>query len=130
MPGLQFILAGLVGKTAAFYGVPAMRLALDVIVYMGVISVFVTKVVVLQDAGNITPWEVLWLVYLLGAIWQQVTDVCFTERGAAGRSWRLCSTNSPRQEGSSDNVINNNCRPSTGQSMYLHHVPLCVRGMA
>lgn len=72
LPGLQFILAGLVGKTAAFFGVPAMRLTLDVLVYMGVIAVFVTKVVVLQDAGVITPWEFLWLGYLVGAISQQV----------------------------------------------------------
>lgn len=49
-----------------------MRLALDVIVYFGVIAVFVTKVMVLEEAGTITPWELLWLVYLLGAVWQQV----------------------------------------------------------
>lgn len=72
LPGLQFILAGLVGKTAAFFGVPAMRLALDVIVYFGVIAVFVTKVMVLKEAGTITPWELLWLGYLVGAVWQQV----------------------------------------------------------
>lgn len=72
LPGLQFILAGLVGKTAAFFGVPAMRLALDVVVYFGVITVFVTKVMVLKEAGTVTPWEFLWLGYLLGAVGQQV----------------------------------------------------------
>lgn len=60
------------GKTAAFYSVPAMRLALDVLVYVGVIAVFVLKVVVLEDAGVVSTWEVIWLCYLLGAIWQQV----------------------------------------------------------
>lgn len=44
LPGLQFILAGMAGNTASFFAVPAMRLALDVIVYMGVIAVFVTQV--------------------------------------------------------------------------------------
>lgn len=72
LPGLQFLLAGVCGKTAAFFGVPAMRLALDVLVYMGVVTVFVLKVVVLKDASTITPWEVLWLVYIVGAIWKQV----------------------------------------------------------
>lgn len=72
LPGLQFILAGVCGKTAAFFGVPAMRLALDVLVYMGVVTVFVLKVVVLQDASTITAWEFLWLVYIVGAIWKQV----------------------------------------------------------
>lgn len=81
LPGLQFILAGLVGKTAAFFGVPAMRLTLDVLVYMGVIAVFVTKVVVLQDAGVITPWEFLWLGYLVGAISQQVIGGCISRAG-------------------------------------------------
>ena len=86
LPGLQFILAGLVGKTAAFFGVPAMRLTLDVLVYMGVIAVFVTKVVVLQDAGVITPWEFLWLGYLIGAISQQVIGGCVSH---AGREVRM-----------------------------------------
>lgn len=49
-----------------------MRLALDVLVYTGVVSVFVLKVVVLKDASTITPWEFVWLVYLVGAIWKQV----------------------------------------------------------
>lgn len=49
-----------------------MRLALDVLVYMGVVSVFVLKVLVLKDISTITPWELLWLVYLVGAIWKQV----------------------------------------------------------
>lgn len=80
LPGLQFILAGLVGKTAAFFGVPAMRLTLDVLVYMGVIAVFVTKVVVLQDAGVITPWEFLWLGYLVGAISQQVLYIRYAQQ--------------------------------------------------
>lgn len=80
LPGLQFILAGLVGKTAAFFGVPAMRLALDVIVYFGVIAVFVTKVMVLEEAGTITPWELLWLGYLLGAVWQQVGGCVCVDR--------------------------------------------------
>lgn len=71
-PGLQFILAGVVGKTAAFFGVPAMRLALDVLVYMGVVSVFVLKMLVLKDAGRISPWDIVWMVYLVGAIWKQV----------------------------------------------------------
>lgn len=44
LPGLQFILAGLAGNTASFFAVPAMRLALDVLVYIGVIAVFMTKV--------------------------------------------------------------------------------------
>ncbi|CAM9347034.1 unnamed protein product [Ectocarpus sp. 4 AP-2014] len=75
LPGLQFILAGVAGKTAAFFGVPAMRLALDVLVYTGVVSVFVLKVVVLKDVGRITAWDVLWLVYLVGAIWKQMHEV-------------------------------------------------------
>lgn len=49
-----------------------MRLALDVLVYMGVVAVFVLKVVVLKDARTITPWEFLWLVYIVGAILKQV----------------------------------------------------------
>ena len=71
---MQFILAGLVGKTAAFFGVPAIRLALDVMVYSGVITVFVLKVVVIKDAGVLTPWELLWLIYVIGAIGQQVSS--------------------------------------------------------
>ncbi|CAM9525154.1 unnamed protein product, partial [Hapterophycus canaliculatus] len=74
-PGLQFILAGVVGKTAAFFGVPAMRLALDVLVYIGVVSVFVLKMLVLKNAGRLSPWDFLWMVYLVGAIWKQVHEV-------------------------------------------------------
>lgn len=68
------------GKTAAFFGVPAMRLALDVLVYIGVVSVFVLKIVVVKDAGRLSPWDFLWMVYLVGAIWKQVC--CFIERGS------------------------------------------------
>lgn len=49
-----------------------MRLMLDVLVYVGIIAVFVTKVVVLYNPGIMTFWEVLWIVYLLGTVWQQV----------------------------------------------------------
>lgn len=49
-----------------------MRLALDVLVYTCVVCVFVLKVVVLRDVGRITTWDVLWAVYLVGAIWKQV----------------------------------------------------------
>lgn len=55
-----------------FLPTQALRLALDVLVYFGVVVVFVLKVVVLRDAHTITPWEWLWVVYLVGAMWKQV----------------------------------------------------------
>lgn len=90
LPGLQFILAGLVGNTAAFFAVPAMRLALDVMVYMGIMALFVVKVVVIKDAGVLTPWEFLWLIYVVGAVWQQVSLRQIYEGVEASRSLEAC----------------------------------------
>ncbi|CAM9561668.1 unnamed protein product, partial [Scytosiphon promiscuus] len=92
-PGLQFILAGVVGKTSAFFGVPAMRLALDVLVYVGVVSVFVLKMLVLKDAGRLSPWDVLWMVYLVGAIWKQVQEAG-SVRGHLTNPWNVVEATS------------------------------------
>eukprot|EP00903_Cladosiphon_okamuranus_P019127 g17596.t4 len=67
-PGVQFLSAGLVAMPDAYYRVPAVRMTLDVIVYLGVLGLF-CSVVVFDGGGPRTAGEILLAVYVpAGAI--------------------------------------------------------------
>ncbi|CAM9546666.1 unnamed protein product [Choristocarpus tenellus] len=74
LPGLQFILAGLAGHTAAFYKVPAMRLAIDIVAFLGVTALFSVTVVVQGDFGTLGPFEFCWGIYIFGAVWTEIHE--------------------------------------------------------
>ena len=64
LPGAQFILAGLAAMPDAFYRVPAMRMALDLLAYLGMVSVF-SSVVLFHDTGPPTKHEFAFAFYIL-----------------------------------------------------------------
>eukprot|EP00752_Nemacystus_decipiens_P012128 g10753.t1 len=68
LPGGQFIVAGLAAMPDQYYRVPAMRMVLDLAVYLGMLAVFSTAVLFHED-GPLTYGEVAFAFYLLaGAI--------------------------------------------------------------
>lgn len=63
LPGAQFIAAGVVAKPSVYYGVPAMRMALDFLVYVGMLAWF-CAFVLLHDEGALAWEEMVFGVYL------------------------------------------------------------------
>lgn len=63
LPGAQFIAAGVVAKPSVYYRVPAMRMVLDFLVYVGMLAWFCTFVL-LHEEGALTWEEIVFGVYL------------------------------------------------------------------
>lgn len=64
LPGAQFTLAGLAAMPDQYYRVPAMRMMLDLAVYLIMLAVFST-VVLFHEDGPLTPGEIVFAFYLL-----------------------------------------------------------------
>lgn len=64
LPGIQFVTAGLLAKPNTYYEVPAMRMALDFVVYLGMLVFFCTLVLFHED-GALTWGEIVFAVYLV-----------------------------------------------------------------
>lgn len=64
LPGGQFLSAGLAAMPDAFYRVPAMRMALDVIAYLGMLTVFSTAIL-FHDGGPLTVGKIVLAFYVL-----------------------------------------------------------------
>lgn len=63
LPGAQFIAAGLVGRPNDYYRMPAMRMVLDLVVYVAMLAVFTVAVLFHAD-GAVTAGEWLFLLYI------------------------------------------------------------------
>lgn len=64
LPGAQFIVAGVIAAPNNFYMVPGMRMALDFVVYLGVLTAL-SYLVLLHDDGGLTQGEIAFAVYLV-----------------------------------------------------------------
>lgn len=64
LPGGQFTVAGLAAMPDQYYRVPAMRMVLDLAVYLGMLAVFST-VVLFHEDGPLTSGEIAFAFYLL-----------------------------------------------------------------
>lgn len=82
-PELQFLTAGLVYMPDAYYRVPAMRMALDVIVYLGTLAVF-SAVILLHDDGPLTTGEIVFALHILVGLRLAGT---IDDRGSCGTNW-------------------------------------------
>ncbi|CAM9163107.1 unnamed protein product [Ectocarpus fasciculatus] len=67
LPGAQFTIAGLVGMPDQYYRVPAMRMLLDLAVYLGML-VFFSTVVLFHEDGPLTPGEAAFAFYVLAGV--------------------------------------------------------------
>ncbi|CAM9548053.1 unnamed protein product, partial [Ectocarpus fasciculatus] len=75
LPMLQFSLAGLIGKPAVFYNVPAVRFALEFLHYLAMLGLF-CSCVKLQDSDKIPPAEVAFYVFMAGTLWREILEFC------------------------------------------------------
>lgn len=66
LPGAQFLTSGLVYVPDAYFKVVAMRMMLDVVVYLGMLAVF-SAAVLLHDDGPLTAGEILFVFYVLAS---------------------------------------------------------------
>ena len=64
LPGAQFIIAGLLAKPNIYYGVPAMRMWMDFVVYIMMLC-FYSFWVLLQEDGPLTTAEIFFAFYVL-----------------------------------------------------------------
>ncbi|CAN0069824.1 unnamed protein product [Scytosiphon promiscuus] len=72
-PGLQFILAQMVARPAFCYSVPAVRMSVDMIVYVLMLVLF-SKEVLWYD-GDVEAGEVVFFAYVLGAILVEISEL-------------------------------------------------------
>ncbi|CAN0129221.1 unnamed protein product, partial [Discosporangium mesarthrocarpum] len=65
LPGVQFNCVGVAGLPAAFYEVPAVRMAFDVVMYLSMLVLFCSSVRL--ESPDFMPWhEVVFYIYMLG----------------------------------------------------------------
>lgn len=64
LPGAQFVLAGMAALPDQYYRVPAMRMILDLAVYLSML-VFFSALVLFHEDGPLTPGEIVFAFYLL-----------------------------------------------------------------
>lgn len=75
LPGAQFTLAGMAAMPDQYYRVPAMRMMLDLVVYLIMLVVF-SVVVLFHEDGPLTPGEIIFAFYLLVSQYQIVSFRC------------------------------------------------------
>ena len=63
LPGVQFIVAGLLGRPYIYYEVPVMRMVLDFVVFLYMLAVFST-VVLLHEDGPVSTGESIFVLYI------------------------------------------------------------------
>ena len=64
LPGLQFIVAGILAKPNSYYEVPALRMALDFVIYIIMLWAY-SEWVLLSEDGPLTTGEIAFAVYTL-----------------------------------------------------------------
>ncbi|CAM9621106.1 unnamed protein product [Ectocarpus sp. 13 AM-2016] len=72
-PKLQFSLAGLIGKPAVFYNVPAIRFAFEFLHYLVMLGLFCSSAR-LEDSYSIPPTEVAFYIFMLGTLWREILE--------------------------------------------------------
>lgn len=72
-PGTQFILAQMVARPAFCYSVPAIRMGVDMIVYVLMLVLF-SKEVLWYD-GDVEVGEVVFFAYVLGAVLVEISEL-------------------------------------------------------
>ncbi|CAM9210968.1 unnamed protein product [Ectocarpus sp. 12 AP-2014] len=72
--GKQFILAQVVARPAFSYSVPAVRMAVDLLVYLLMLALF-AKDVLWYEEGTVEVGEVVFFVYVLGAILVEINEL-------------------------------------------------------
>lgn len=70
LPGVQFVVAGLVAKPGSYHRVPAMRMMLDFVVFVGMLAVF-TFAVLFHEDGPLT-WSDLLVAGFIAVSWGNV----------------------------------------------------------
>lgn len=77
LPGGQFILTGLIAKPCMYYAVPAMRMVLDVVLYLAMLVLFGIALV-FQDFKELTPGEIAFAIYIVVSqfLYYVGMDVC------------------------------------------------------
>lgn len=73
LPGAQFILAQLVARPAFCYSVPAVRMGIDLLVYVLMLCLFAEYV--LWYEGAVGAGEVVFFLYVLGAILVEMNEL-------------------------------------------------------
>lgn len=63
LPGVQFIVAGILAKPNIYFGVPAMRMSFDFVVYVAMIIAF-TKLVLFHEDGPLSAGECIFAIYI------------------------------------------------------------------
>ncbi|CAM9923666.1 unnamed protein product, partial [Scytosiphon promiscuus] len=73
LPGLQFSLAGIIGKPETFYTVPVIRFAFEIFSYLIMLTLFCSSVL-LKDPDDI-PWdETIFYIFAAGLLWREVLE--------------------------------------------------------
>ncbi|CAM9177459.1 unnamed protein product [Ectocarpus sp. 12 AP-2014] len=73
LPGLQFSLAGILGKPEVLYNVPVVRFAYEIFSYVVMLVLFCTSVV-LQNPKVIPVHEAMFYVFATGQLWRLVLE--------------------------------------------------------
>ncbi|CAM9102556.1 unnamed protein product, partial [Hapterophycus canaliculatus] len=71
LPGLQFSLAGILGKPQTFY--EAVRFMLELFSYLVFLGLFCSSVI-LEDSDRIPPAEVAFYVFVAGTVWRELLE--------------------------------------------------------
>ncbi|CAN0416276.1 unnamed protein product [Ascophyllum nodosum] len=73
LPGLQFLLAGIIGKPETFYEVPAMLFTFELFSYLIMLALFCSSVI-LEESNRISRRE--WAFYFFGAgiVWREILE--------------------------------------------------------
>eukprot|EP00752_Nemacystus_decipiens_P009021 g8052.t1 len=73
LPGLQFSLAGILGKPQTFYQVPAVRFMFELFSYLVLVGLFCSSVI-LEDSKRIPSNEALFYLFVAGTLWREVLE--------------------------------------------------------
>eukprot|EP00903_Cladosiphon_okamuranus_P019883 g18275.t1 len=73
LPGLQFSLAGILGKPQTFYQVPAVRFMWELFSYLVLVGLFCSSVI-LEDSNHIPKNEALFYVFVAGNLWREMLE--------------------------------------------------------
>ena len=71
LPGAQFILAGILAKPSSYYRVPALRMALDFVIYIIMLAAYSVWVLLHED-GPLTVGEIIFACYVLVSMVHQL----------------------------------------------------------
>lgn len=77
LPGAQFIITGMLTVPRSYYKVPAMRMAMDFVVYLAMVVAY-CNLVLLHNDGPVSKGEILFACYILASLCTPRIDNTFT----------------------------------------------------